>query len=421
MYKIVLINHIFGQESIRKRWEMLAQQHLDIELTLIGPKEMSYGDSKSLTLGIHKQFVLEEYHKGNYHVIPVALEYSKHGMWISTEMVSVIKKIQPDLLFHIGDHYQDSLMQCFECVRKYVPACKVVVFSMRGPHMNILYKGSKTIRQFLAGLLIYGPRVLKTNKYSDAIFCHYPDAVKCFRKEGYNGPIYIQTQVGVDTDIYKPDVLIRNQIRDKYQMGDSFVFGSASRYAPDKGVDDILDALPKEGNWKYLLMGGGTPEEGDHIREKIKKLGIEDKVIITGTVDQSSMYAYWNAVDCAVHVPRSAKSSVWIETFSLALVQAMATNIPVIGNTSGSVPYQVGPDGIIVDEGDVASLNEKMKWIMNHPEESKIIGDAMRWRAVNCFGIQHLDDCIYDIFMDVIHGVYDKMKFDMASYRVPEK
>ena len=42
------------------------------------------------------------------------------------------------------------------------------------------------------------------NSNSDAIICHYPDAIKSFKKEGYKGPIYMCTQVGVDTDVYKP-------------------------------------------------------------------------------------------------------------------------------------------------------------------------------------------------------------------------
>lgn len=418
MYKIVLINHTFSQEHMRKRWKMFAEQHKDIDLYLIAPKEWIAGNQKQLTFGSPYVYYTAEINEDNYHVVPVDFEYHKLQSWTSKGMVSFIKALKPNLVYHIGSHLQDSLMQCFKTVKK-LPFCKMVVFSMRGPNHDILFRGNYSLKTRLFISLLGTPKVKKVNKYSDAIMCHYPDAVKSFQKEGYKGPIYIQTQVGVDTEKYKPNVSLRKKIRDKYQIGNAFLFGSASRFAADKGVDDILDSLPKTGNWKYLLMGGGLPEEEQRIKAHIEQLGIRDKVIMTGYIAQSEMNEYWNALDCAVHIPRTAKSSNWIETFSVALVQAMATNIPVIGDTSGSVPYQIGPNGIIVREGNIAEINEKMEWVMTHSSESKMIGDAMRWRAVNCFSIQHLDDCIYDIFIDVINGIYDKKKYDMAEYKVP--
>ena len=226
------------------------------------------------------------------------------------------------------------------------------------------------------------------------------------------------TQVGVDTDIYKPNSVYREEIREKYDLGNSYVFGSATRFTADKGLDDIIEALPKEGDWKYLMMGGGLKVDEERLKQHIKNRGLEDKIIMTGRINQSDMLKYWNAVDCALHTPRTAD---WVETFSLALVQAMATGIPVIGSDSGSVPYQLGPDSIIVKEREPQAFREKLLWVLNNQSAAKEIGTKMRWRAEHCFSTQHLNDCIYDIFVDIINGIYDEAKIDQAQYKVPTR
>ena len=53
-------------------------------------------------------------------------------------------------------------------------------------------------------------------------------------------------------------------------------------------------------------------------------------------------------------------------------------------------------------------------------DKAKIIGSKLKWRAEHCFSIKHLNDCIYDIFIDIINGVFDENKVDQAKYKVPE-
>ena len=127
------------------------------------------------------------------------------------------------------------------------------------------------------------------------------------------------------------------------------------------------------------------------------------------------MPAYWNALDCAIHVPRTSDN--WVETFSLAIVQARATGKPIIGNSSGSVPYQIGPDGIVVEEKNIQALHDKISWVIEHPEDAKLIGQKMRNRAIKCFSVQHLNEMFYDTIIDIKNGVFDAKKQDMSIYK----
>lgn len=183
----------------------------------------------------------------------------------------------------------------------------------------------------------------------------------------------MQTQVGANEEWFHEDKDVRTEIRDKYNIGDAFLFGSASRFTIDKGIDDILEALPKEGNWKYLMMGKGSEDDIERQSSLVRSKGLDGKVIMTGFIDWYDMAKYWNAVDCAIHVPRTTEK--WVETFSLAAIQPQITKKTVIGNTSGSVPYQIGFSEMIVPEGDIEALHDKINWVLGYKEEAKEIGE----------------------------------------------
>lgn len=417
--KIVLISHTFLLDYRVKRWRLLAQEHPDIDVTCLAPAEFLWHSNKAYSFGKAETLKGYEIDEGNFHLRLYHLCKLKKT-WLSPDFKKIFLAIKPDVIYNVGNHQQLSLVQIAKIVRRYLPDTKLMFFSMRGPSSDLKFikKEGGTLERIKNAFryLYFKPIVNYALTHYDAVFCHYPDAVKSFRKEGFKGPIYMQTQVGYNMEWFHPDDKFRNEIRDKYNLGDSFVFGSATRFTPDKGLQDIIAALPKEGKWKFLMIGAGSSEDENRIRRLIKSAGIEGKVILTGYIDRLEMAKYWNAIDCAVHVPRTTPH--WEETFSLAIIQAMGTRKPIIGNTSGSVPYQIGVDGIIVPEGDINALHEKMCWAMTHPQELDDIADKMYFRASHCFSIQHLNDIFYDTILDVRNGKIDEDKFDMTTYKI---
>lgn len=423
MIKIVIINHTFQEERFYKRWRCLARDHEDLDVYLLAPAEYEWGKTSSLTYGASKLQQGNSIEEERFHIRLIHMDRHKYRTWTSKDMIEVIDEIKPDIIYHIGLHTQDSVQQLIEYRNKKLPDAKLLVFSMRGRYHTLKKEAGANIARTIAKRLIYRrekAKIARLNSYADAIFCHYPDAVEEFIAEGYKGPIYMQTQVGVDPDIFYKDEAKRDKIRDKYGIGDAFLFGSASRFHYSKGLLEIIAALPKEGNWKYLMMGWGRDNEVEKIKSEISKRGLEDKVILTGYIDTwEDMAEHWNALDCAVHAPLT--TSEWEETFSLALVQAMITGLPVIGSSSGSVPYQIGPEGIIVPEGDLGALRSEMESMINDSKRREEIGEAMHRRAKNAFSIYHLNDLFYATIKDIINGTYDESKTDMASWMGDEE
>lgn len=417
--KIIIVNHTFQLPRFYKRWQLLAKDHPEWDVTLIAPSKFKYDTNHSLIFGDNVQSIGADFEDGNFHIIAVPIRNTSVG-WISNEMVKVIRQINPDILYHIGGHTQLSLVQCIKTVKHHMPKTKMITFSMRGPAMNIRFPQFSGIQNLPKWLLSLASYLLRKHnlKYfntgSDAVLCHYPNAIKCFREEGYSGPIYISTQVGVDTDLFAQNQTYREEIRRKLNLGDSFVFGTAVRFTPEKGLPEIIQALPVDGNWKLLIMGTGDPVFTNSLVSMINERGIKDKVIFTGFLEWNEIAKYWNAIDCALHF--TLTTAKWEETFSLSIIQAMATGKAVIGSDSGSIPYQLGPDGIIVHEGDVKALNQKIIWAINHPNEVKLIGDRLRRYAISSFSIKHLNRQFAAILDDVQKGYFSESIADMTKF-----
>ena len=420
MKKIVLINHTFQLQRFYKRWLLFAEMYPDWDVTLIAPLNYKWDIKGSMIFGQNTEIRAESFDKENFHIKAVPIKENKFLGWKSDEMVEEIKRIQPDIVYHIGGHLQRSAIQCIQTVRKYLPNSKVVIFSMRGRTMNLKFptiKSSKNIILWLMRIVAFAmrKRYLKIlNSQSDAILCHFPDAVNCFREEQYCKPIYISTQVGVDSDIFHPDEVARQEIREKLNLGDTFVFGVASRFIRSKGLFEIIDALPEEGNWKCIFMGKGDDQFTNELKSRIKKRGFESKIIFAGFLEWHDMAKYWNAIDCALHVPNTTEK--WEETFSLAVVQAMISGKPIIGNTNGAVPYQIGNYGILIKEGYIYKLRKQINKVIKNPQYAKKKKKKNFQYVLNSFEIRHLNAHFNAIMQDVLANGNDESLYDMVSY-----
>lgn len=419
--KIIIISHTFQLRYYYRRWELFAQQHPDVDVVLLAPEKFTFHRNRLYSYGSSETGEGTTIDEGNFHIRTFRMRSIK-GMWVSPDFKRIFKEENPDLIYHLGTQHQISLVQIGKIVKRLRLHAKIALFSMRGPVSDL--ENMRRTRSY--GFIEWAARyyvakyVTKyVNKHYDAVFCHYPDAVASFRKEGFDGPIYMQTQVGVNTEWFYPNEEWGREIRERYNVGDAYLFGSASRFTLDKGIDDVIEALPKEGNWKYLMMGTGSESDIKRLKDKIHERGFEDRIIMPGFIDRLEMPKYWNAVDCAIHVPHTTPH--WVETFSLSAIQPMATKKPIIANTSGSVPYQVGPDALVVAEGDIQQLHDRICWVLEHQEEAKAIGEKLYNRAISCFSVEHLNQMFYDTLQDVLKDRYDEAKVDMATYKTLEQ
>jgi glycosyltransferase involved in cell wall biosynthesis len=134
------------------------------------------------------------------------------------------------------------------------------------------------------------------------------------------------------------------------------------RLSREKDHLTLLEAVKRlhPGIAPQLVIVGDGPER-PRIDEKIRQLGLEGFVTLTG--HQSSAEGWYGVADVAVLSSLSEGSPN-------ALLEAMATKVPVVATAVGGVPEIVTNDesALLVKPGDAAGMSAALARILDEPE-----------------------------------------------------
>lgn len=185
---------------------------------------------------------------------------------------------------------------------------------------------------------------------------------------------------GIDPDYYaeihiKEVALLKNKI---FSGSDYYVIGMCSAMRPEKRHVDILEAV-KALNFKgvkvRLLLIGDGPEK-KRIENRIQELDIKEQVIITGF--QSNVRPYIAICDIIV------MASAAVETFSIAVLEAMSMGKPVVSSDIGGADEQIehGVTGLLFPKGDVEVLTRCLLDMADKKKSKKMgVAAALKLRT----------------------------------------
>lgn len=139
------------------------------------------------------------------------------------------------------------------------------------------------------------------------------------------------------------------------------VLVSAGRLVPWKAFSFLVDLMQDLPDYKLEIYGHG-PELGN-LQEKIKILGLNDRVFLKGQVAREEMLAVL------------AKSFVFIfnssfESFSFQIVEAMNAGTPVIAANIGNLEeiIETGKEGLLVELNNKTDFLEALKRVSQDAE-----------------------------------------------------
>ena len=92
-------------------------------------------------------------------------------------------------------------------------------------------------------------------------------------------------------------------LQEKLGLVGKTVLGFIGSFYAYEGIPLLLDAMPKmlaENDDIHLLLVGGGPQDA-LIRNKVKQLGLESHVVMTGRVPHSEVQSYYNLVEIFVY------------------------------------------------------------------------------------------------------------------------
>lgn len=131
---------------------------------------------------------------------------------------------------------------------------------------------------------------------------------------------------GIQTERFKFSESRRNYIRSQLKIKEKFVIGTISRLSAQKNIlflIEIFKQLQNILNDSILVLVGEGGMRND-IEQKIKKEGLEGKVILVG--EQSNVWDYYMAFDVFV-------GTSYYEGFGTTAIESQATGTPTVLST----------------------------------------------------------------------------------------
>ncbi|MCC6004805.1 MAG: glycosyltransferase family 4 protein [Thermofilum sp.] len=184
---------------------------------------------------------------------------------------------------------------------------------------------------------------------------------------------------GVDVSLFNP-LLPRIEARRKLGLpSDKRIILWSGRIDPDKRLDTLLRIAPKilrERKDAIILVKGRTINKNylAYLKGLIRKGGLERFIKLDlGWTPNIFMLYYYRASDLYVHTSIS-------EGFSLTLLEAMASGIPVMGRNASSMPEAIGDKSLLFNDED--ELAEKILEVLSNEEESEKIGIRLFHRVI---------------------------------------
>ena len=237
----------------------------------------------------------------------------------------------------------------------------------------------------------------KTGVFNDS-FIAISDAVKRYlvRSEKYR-PGRIQVLYNaVDLELFDP-VHRRSDSRP--------LIGSVGRLHPSKGYDTLLSSMPdvlKAFPAARLMIAGGGKERG-RLEEICSQLDISDKVIFLGRRTPAEVRGFLKQINLF------ALASNW-EGFGLAVVEAMASGLPVVATQVGGLAEIVdeGRTGFLVPRGESGLLAEKIILLLKNPSLSLQMGREGRKRVETLFSLDTMMAKLETMYRDLLNQTAGK-------------
>lgn len=340
---------------------LLAGGH-DIHTVRWANKLSDHGNEVHLCYVSNQKPSIDKFNKNVYlHELKIPAPY---GYYLNViQLKKVIKAIKPDIL---NSHYSSG----------YGTLGRLAGFS---PYLISVYGSDVYVFPYKNKLSM---KIIQKNLFAADSIASTSNAMASQTARLINCPVenIHVTPFGVDIEKFSKQKLNRNN--------DEIIIGSIKKLAPKYGIkygilaiDYLVNNLLKESGFnkkiKYYIYGDGNQKK--ELEELVKKLNLESVVEFKGRIPNHLVPKALNEMN--VFLGTSVSDS---ESFGVAIVEAMACEVPVIVTDVDGFKEVVdgGNAGIMVPRKDYQKMAEEVYRLIRSPKLCKGIGYLERTRVV---------------------------------------
>jgi len=181
-------------------------------------------------------------------------------------------------------------------------------------------------------------------------------------------------QKGIDSQRFHPrhcNETMRRKMSDNHV--DDFLIVTIGRLASEKRIKDLKGVLNKLPNVRLCIVGEGPQQK------ELWDYFYNTKTVFTGQLTGEELCQAFASADVFC-MPSDS------ETLGFAILESMASAVPVIGVAAGGIPDIIddGQTGYLVDPGDINSMVDRIRRLQQNPQlradmASRARQDTEKW------------------------------------------
>jgi glycosyltransferase involved in cell wall biosynthesis len=246
----------------------------------------------------------------------------------------------------------------------------IVVYTRHGPGVGS--RAQRLIRRTAA-------------RFLDAYVAVSPEMTALSRAQGDCAERKLTTiDNGVDLTRFHPDAQARAAVRRELGIPDSaWVMGTVGRLAPEKTYQLLIAAAAPLLGQEVRLVIVGDGAEAASLKAAVNSAGVEAFAHLTGRRDDVPRLL------CAFDV--FALSSK-MEGLPLVILEAMATELPVVSTAVGGIPGAVadGETGLLCPAGEVQALRARLQALADDHPRARRLGQRGREIALKRYSSERM-------------------------------
>ncbi len=286
------------------------------------------------------------------------------------ELIKIFIKERPDII-----HLNSTKIGFIGALSGRIVGVKKIIFTVHGwafnENKNIFQKVLLKIMQMISITLSH--RVI-------AVSQSLKKQVKIFNKK------IVVINNGIEKINFKNKETARNELFAKNKNiktnNEAVWIGTISELHENKGLTYAIEAIALI-NEKVIFLIIGEGEEKKPLENKIKSLGLEEKVFLLGSIENAAMYL--KAFDIFTLTSIT-------ESLGYVLLEAGMASIPVLASNVGGIPeiIEVNKTGLLVNTKSPVKIKEGIIELIKNPKLVEKIEKNLKEKIESSFTIEQM-------------------------------